>query len=186
MSPVLHLLCLQSEDRNRLLLLAALKHPHGLIKAFCTKTHTNSHHATWEQFINRIPAILNPCHLPDYFHIKHWGLRPEWSPGLCFLFELPDNASPLAAHQSARGRIGAFHSFFQIGWPRLQPFTGCGKLEIKRLPFTPLSSSTSSSPSSLCSSSLRPPFPAHAIVWIACSLTPSSPRQVLFSFEISC
>lgn len=79
-----------------------------------------------------------PRRLPDCFHIKHWSYRLKWSATPQSLFELLEDASTLAAHQRAPERIGAFHSFLQIGWPSLQSLTGCGKPEIKRVPFTKL------------------------------------------------
>lgn len=167
--------------------------PHGLMK---TKRHTYrlNERRSREQFINGVPAILvPPVNYLIIFTLNTEVYRQKWNRGTQSLFELPDNASPLAVHQSALGRIGAFHSFFQIGWPRLQPLTGCGKLEIKRLPFT----HPAFHPLTTLLLLLRPSFPAQAIVWVACS--PPSPRPrprpptpdrrpswVLFSFQISC
>lgn len=155
--------------------------PHALIKTFYQRDKQGPEATTWEQFINCIPTILTPAIYLIIFTLNTEVYWLKWSPGLGSLFELPDNASQLAAHQSRLGRIGAFHSFFQIGWPRLQPFTGCGKLEIKRLPFTP-SFFPSSASLSLCSSSLRPAFPAHVIVWKACSLVHPPLTQLCFVF----
>lgn len=117
--------------------------------------------------------IYSSCHLPHYFLIEtkqfYWS---QCCPSDC-----------AAAHQNGAGgeKAHSAHSF-KLGGRVCGPFTGCGKLEIKRLPFTlppPCSPSPLPSLPSLLLS-LRPAFPAHVIVWMVCSFfSPPLPRPPL-------
>lgn len=91
---------------------------------------------TWEQFINLHFSYAHP--LPITWLISHSTQSfMAWSEAQDCAFSW-QCLSTGCCIKEALVRIAAFHSFFQIGWPCLQPFTGCGKLEINRLPFTPL------------------------------------------------